>query len=45
MALIMTKSPMVLVPLLIPVTHSTIVAVRPIAKIVACPALSTASET
>ena len=45
MALIMTKSPIVWVPLRMPNTHSTMAAVRPTVKIVAWPALSTASET
>ena len=44
MALIMTKSPTVLVPLRMPIAHITMVAVRPMVKITACPALSTASD-
>ena len=44
MALIMTKSPTVLVPLRTPSAHISMVAVRPTVKITACPALSTASE-
>ena len=45
MALIMTKSPIVWVPALIPKTHNPIVTVRPTVKIAAWPALRTASET
>ena len=44
MALIITKSPTVLVPARMPSTHSTIAAPSPTVKIAACPALSTASE-
>ena len=45
MALIMTKSPTVLVPSLMPTAHSTITAASPMVKITAWPALSTASDT
>ena len=44
MALTMTKSPTVLVPLRTPIAHISMVAVSPAVKITACPALSTASE-
>ena len=44
MALIMTKSPTVLVPLRTPIAHITMVAVRPAVKMIACPALRTASD-
>ena len=44
-ALIMTKSPTVLVPALTPQAHSTITAPRPAVKIAAWPLLSTASDT
>ena len=45
MALIMTKSPIVLVPSLILVAHSTMTIASPMVKMTAWPALSTASET
>ena len=44
MALIMTKSPTVWVPLRMPEMHISMVAVRPAVKITACPVLSSASE-
>jgi len=44
MALTMTKSPTVLVPLRTPMAHIAMVAVSPQVKISACPVLSTASE-
>ena len=44
MALISTKSPIVLRPSLMPETHMIITAVSPTVKIAACPALSTASD-
>jgi hypothetical protein len=45
MALISTKSPTLLRPARMPVTHIAITAARPAEKMIACPALSTASDT
>ena len=44
MALTMTKSPTVLLPLRTPIAHISMVAVRPMVKMTACPVLRTASE-
>ena len=44
MALIITKSPTVLVPARMPNAHSTIAAASPIVNSAAWPALSTASD-